>query len=219
MANLLKKALGLFVEFEPDGESAPVQNSSSNTPAKFPAAHAKEIAAAMTDADLDKFEQHFSQLFERSNLPGPDYFEFWKMMETLEAHLPDEKARLSVVYATLSVQGLTKDKLMESAAQYKLIVEQDRNEFDKAANDKASHEIEGRRQQLEDMEKLIADNAELIQKLTQEITAAQTKAGALKTEVTEHERKIAVNRQGYQVASEAMINKILTDIQKIQTSL
>ena len=219
MANLFKKALGLFVEFEPDGESAPAQNSSSNTPVQFPAAHVREIAASMTDADLDKFEQHFSQLFERSNLPGPDYFEFWKMMETLEAHLPDEKARIPVVYVTLSVQGLTKDKLIESATQYKLLVEQDRNEFDKAANDKASQEIEGRRQQLADMEKLIADNAELIRKLTQEITAAQTKASALETEVSEHERKMAVNRQGYQVASEAMINKILTDIQKIQTSL
>ncbi|MCK7557926.1 hypothetical protein MKQ70_24115 [Chitinophaga sedimenti] len=173
----------------------------------------------MSEAEFDKFGQHFSKLFEQSNLPGPDYFEFWKMMETLESHLPDEKARLSVVYATLSVQGLTKDKLLESAAQYKLIVEQDRNQFDKAVADKASEEIQGRQQQLADMEKQIADNTALIQQLTQEITAAQSKAAELKTEVTEHERKIAGNRQGYQVASEAMINKIITDIQKIQTSL
>lgn len=217
MANLLKKALGLFVEFEPEGESAPATDN--NVVARFPAAQVKEIAASMSDADLDKFEQHFSHLFEQRNLPGPDYYEFWKMMETLEAHLPDEKARITVVYTTLSVQGLTKEKLLDTAAQYKLVVEQDRAEFDKAANDKVSHEVQGRQQQLAALEKQIADNAELIKKLTQEITDAQVKAGELKAQVTEQERKIAVNRQGYQVASDAMINKILTDIQKIQTTI
>ncbi|UYQ92299.1 hypothetical protein MKQ68_19620 [Chitinophaga horti] len=220
MANLFKKALGLFVEFEPDGNSAP--SPGSNTAAYIPQvqdAPLKATAAAMSAEDVDKFEQHFLRLFEQSNLPGPDYFEFWKMMETLESHLPEEKARMSAVFATLGVQGLTKDKLLQTAAQYKMIVEQDRQQFDKAAGDKASQEIEGRKHQLADLEKAIADNAALIQKLTQEIQAAKDNANALRTEVTEYERKIAVSRQGYQVASEAMINKIITDIQKIQTSL
>jgi hypothetical protein len=220
MANFLKKALGLFVEFEPNEKTdAGVHNDIAQ---KFPLSNinkAKPVATAMSEADIDKFEQHFSGLFERSNLPGPDYFEFWKMMETLEAHVPDEKARMAAVFATLSIQGLTKQKLLETAAQYKQLVETDRNEFEKAANEKALQEVQGRQQQLADLEKKIAQHAETIKRLTEEITAAQLQTGQIKAEITEHEQKISSSRQGYQLACHAMINKIETDLQKIQTSL
>lgn len=216
MANFLKKALGLFVEFEPNDQTA--ANVSNNVAQKFPLSNIKE-RPAMSQADIDKFEQHFSALFESSNLPGPDYYEFWKMMETLEAHVPDEKARMAAVFATLSIQGLNKQKLLETAAQYKLIVEKDRSEFEKAANEKALQEVQGRQQQLTDLEKKIAQHAETIKKLTEEITAAQLQTGQIKAQIAEQDQKITSSRQGYQLACDAMINKIETDLQKIQTTL
>jgi uncharacterized coiled-coil protein SlyX len=226
MSNFLKKAMGLFVEFEPEENSDvrrpeqpslsqkfPLSNSSGPAPARPPG------PVALSAADMDKFEQHFSALFEKSNFPGPDYYEFWKMMDTLEAHVKDENARMAAVYATLSIQGLTKSKLIESAAQKKKIIEQDKAEFEKAASDKAATEVDGRHQQLKDMEKKMADNAALIQQLTKEITEAQAKSEQLRAQMAEQEEKIVANRQGYQVACEAMVRKINTDIQKIETSL
>ena len=220
MANFLKKALGLFVEFEPNEKTD--ANVHHDVAQKFPLSNIKattQAMPAMSEADIDKFEQHFSGLFERSNLPGPDYYEFWKMMETLEAHVPDEKTRMAAVFATLSIQGLTKQKLLETAAQYKQIVETDRTEFEKAASDKASQEVQGRQQQLADLEKKIAEHAATIKKLTEEITAAQQQTGQIKAQITESEQKITSSRQGYQLACSAIINKIETDLQKIQTSL
>jgi hypothetical protein len=219
MANFLKKALGIFVEFEPNEPQQTGRPAGDSLAQKFPLSNPKAAAASITAEDLDKFEQHFSRLFESSNLPGPDYFEFWRMMETLEAHVPDEKARIGAVFATLSIQGLTKDKLLQTAAQYKGMVEKDRDEFDKAADDKAKHEIQGRVQQIAGLEKKIADNSQKIQQLTQEITAAQTSMKELKGQVSEQEQKIASSRQGYDVACQAMITKIQSDIQIIQTSL
>jgi hypothetical protein len=134
MANFLKKALGLFVEFEPNEKTD--ANVHHDVAQKFPLSNIKattQAMPAMSEADIDKFEQHFSGLFERSNLPGPDYYEFWKMMETLEAHVPDEKTRMAAVFATLSIQGLTKQTLLETAAQSKQIVETDRTEFEKSS--------------------------------------------------------------------------------------
>ncbi len=220
--------MGLFVEFEPDEKSHTGSADQPSLSEKFPLSNsaAKPAAAAVpapssaiSAADLDKFEQHFSQLFEKSNLPGPDYFEFWKMMDALEAHVKDETARVAAVFATLSIQGLTKAKLIETAAQYKQIIEQDRAEFEKAASQKTAAEVDGRQQQLQDLEKKIADNAALIQQLTKEISEAQAMAEQLKTQMAEQEQKIVSNRQGYQLACEAMIRKINTDIQKIETSL
>lgn len=220
MSNFLKKALGLFVEFEPNEPlppgSAPVRDALAQ---KFPLSSPKQAAAGISDEDLDKFEQHFTRLFESSNLPGPDYFEFWRMMETLEAHVPDEKARIAAVFATLSIQGLSRDKLLETAAQYQAMVEKDRAEFLKAAEDKAAREVEGRKQEIAQMEKQIADFSAEIKRLTEEITKAQTGMKTLQAQVAEQEQKISVNRQGYDVACQAMITKIQTDIQKIQSSI
>lgn len=204
------------MEFEPNEQAA--ANVSNTVAQKFPLGNIK-ARPAMTEADIDKFDQHFSALFESSNLPGPDYYEFWKMMETLEAHVPDEKARMAAVFATLSIQGLSKQKLLETAAQYRLMVEKDRNEFEKAANEKALQEVQGRQQQLTDLEKKIAQHAETIKKLTEEITAAQLQTGQIKAQIAEHDQKITSSRQGYQLACDAMINKIETDLQKIQTTL
>lgn len=220
MSDFLRRALGLFVEFEPNASQPAGMPDRDPLAQKFPLSTPKQAAAvAISDEELDKFEQHFSRLFENSNLPGPDYFEFWRMMETLAAHLPDEKARIGAVFATLSVQGLTREKLLETAALYKAIVEKDRAEFDKAADDKAAKEVEGRVQQIAQFEKDIADHSAKIRELTEAITRAQAGMKTLKDQVTEHEQKIAASRQGYDLACDAMINKIATDIQKIQTTI
>lgn len=219
MTSFLKKALGIFVEFEPNELQQTGRPEGDTLAQKFPLSSSKAAVSNISAEDLDKFGQHFSRLFESSNLPGPDYFEFWRMMETLEAHVPNEKARVGAVFATLSIQGLTKDKLLETAAQYKGMVEKDRNEFDKAANEKVEQEIKGRLQQIADLEKKIAESALKIQQLTQEISLSQASMTELKGQVTEQEQKIANNRQGYDVACQAMITKIQADIQIIQTSL
>ncbi len=169
--------------------------------------------------EAQKFEKYFDRLFDQANFPGPDYYEFYKMMETLEAHIHDEKARLSATYASLAIQGLTKKTLIETATKYKAIIEKDKMDFDKALNDKLKSEVGERQNQLQDLEKKIAANAERIQQLTKEITEAQVQTGKLKNEVMEEENRLRQNSNGYQLASQAVINKIVDDIQKIQSTL
>ncbi|HEX8546595.1 MAG TPA: hypothetical protein VF691_06505 [Cytophagaceae bacterium] len=219
MANFFKKALGVFLEFEEDPNSPanpqPVTADKNHT-SPIPIGVVKPH---LNPQDIDKFGKHFDKLFEQTNLPGPDYFEFCKMMETLEAHIPDEKARMAAVFASLAIQGLTKQKLLDSATQYKLVVDKDKSDFDSAVNEKTRREIESRKKILDDLEKRIIANSELIQNLTKEITEAQTQIGTVKNQITEEQNKIAAKSGGYMFACEAMLNKIVSDIQKLQTNL
>jgi hypothetical protein len=59
----------------------------------------------------------------------------------------------------------------------------------------------------------------MIQKLTKEITDSQAAMGKLKATIAEEEGKLASNKQGYNLACEAMMKKITDDITKIQTTL
>ncbi len=215
MSGLFKKAMGLFVEFEENPQKSSSPSSSS------PAFQQQQRASqqVLNAEEFDKFEKHFEKLFDQANLPGPDYYEFMKMMETLEAHIKDEKARMSATYASLAIQGLTKDKLIGTATKYKEILSQDRAQFEKIANDKSEKEIGQKRKDLQNLEETIRQHAEMIQKLTKEITESQNAMGALKSTIAEEEGKLTKNKQGYLLASDAVLNKITDDITKIQTTL
>ena len=236
MSSIFKKALGLFVEFEPEEPKANNPNSSwsedglpiqvkpkvrqtstgdnSNLPA-----NASTASYTLTQGDIDKFDKHFSDLFDKVNLPGPDYYEFWKMMETLEAAVPDERVRMNAVFSTLKVQGLSKETLVSSAEKYLSVVDKDKQEFQNAVNTKVLGEIEGRKTAVDELEKKNQQNAELIQKLTQEISDNSQKITTIKKEVIDEEAKINGNTNGYNIACDAMLAQLSSDIQKIKTSL
>jgi len=215
MSGIFKKAMGLFVEFEEEPTTSEKPKLTPSSSSSKPVAGQQALNAD----EFDKFERHFEKIFDQANFPGPDYYEFWKMSETLAAHIPDEKARFSATFASLAIQGLTKDKLVETAVKYKELVSQDKAGFEKLANDKSEKDIGSKRKELEGLNEKIIKNSELIQKLTKEIADAQASMTNLKTVVNEEEAKLARNKHGYNIASEAMIKKISEDINKIQTIL
>jgi hypothetical protein len=213
MSGIFKKAMGLFVEFEEDPQKPRTSTSGNKAPSGV-------IPQQVFNAEeFDKFEKHFEKLFDQANLPGPDYYEFMKMMETLEAHIKDEKARLSATFASLSIQGLTKEKLIDTASKYKEVISHDKQQFEKMANDKSEKDIGQKRKELLNLEEMVVRHSEMIQKLTKEITESQATMGKLKSIITEEETRLAKNKQGYLLASEAMMRKISDDISKIQTTL
>jgi chromosome segregation ATPase len=214
MAGFFKKALSVFVEFDEDQQN---QNTSSFS--QTPKISNDIIRNPLNHVEAEKFEKYFENLFDKANLPGPDYFEFYKTMETLEPHIPDEKARVSATFASLAIQGLTKKTLLETATKYKEIIEQDQANFEKALDTKMKSELGERNESLKGLEQKIAANSEQIQQLTKEISESQILIAQIKNELMEHENKLTKNKNGYQVACQAVLNKIGADIQKIQTTL
>ena len=217
MSSFLKKAMGIFVEF--DEGNNPIESKAINIQQPIIKESNLNPKTPLNQGEIEKFEKHFEQLFDKANLPGPDYFEFWKMMDTLEVHIPDEKSRILAVFASLSIQGLTKEKLVESANHYKIVIDKDKSEFEKAVADKSKIELDSRIKAVGEFEKKIADDSALIQTLTQEITEAKNKMTALKTEISEAEQKITSSKSNYNLACDAMTTKLIQDIQKIQTTI
>ena len=213
--SFFRKALGVFVDLDPSTDAS----SSGFTPPDRSQGLPSMPAPSMDIASVEKFEKHFEQLFDKTNLPGPDYFEFWKTMETLEKHIPDESARMQATYASLSVQGMTKAKLLDTASAYMDVVTRDRTAFEQAAAAKAAAAVDGRKQNVAAMEQRIVANSESIRKLNAEISESQAKISALKKELLDEEMKLNANRNGYQLACDAMTSKIKGDIEKIKTQL
>jgi hypothetical protein len=205
MTSFGKKILSAFVEVTEEKETvADTEQTHSVTAAASPA---KTIPAG----SIEKFRQYFEQLFSDANLPGPDYFEFARMTQVMMA-IPDEKARYSAAYAGLSVQGLDKNKLLDTAAAYLKILETDAANFNATADAAIAEKVQAKQQDIQNKQ-------QRIEQLSREMTDLQNQNQLLQTEVKENEEKIDNNTGGYKAASANMRQQIQNDIEKIKQHL
>lgn len=217
MANLGKKILSAFVEVsddkkpeadKPPSASTTAQGLSKATPEPEPAFTSTTAQNSYASPVNSKFAAYFEKLFMDANIPGPDYFEFSKMIAVMQA-VPDEQVRYVTAFAGLSVQGLDKQKLMSTAAQYLQLLETDATNFHSSVDAALQEKVHEKKKGMEEKEKRI-------QQLTQEISALQNELLNLQSELNENEARIEANTGGYKNESEAMKNRIARDMEKIK---
>src|SRR5689334_3157398 len=111
MANLGKKILSAFVvtddDKKPVTEKQPKGADQMMMPSTAATVNSYTPVNNYTPAGNSKFAAYFDKLFSEANIPGPDYYEFSKMIEVMKA-VPDEQVRYTTAFAGLSVQGLDK---------------------------------------------------------------------------------------------------------------
>ncbi|GAA3952610.1 hypothetical protein GO495_21695 [Chitinophaga oryziterrae] len=201
MPSFGKKILSAFVELSDEDKPAASQPPVNHAPAE------KVVA---TEGN-NKFSEHFNKLFADANLPGPDYYEFSKMTEAMQA-IADEKARYCAAFAGLQVQGLSKGKLLSSALEYVQILDADAVAFHSTIDAALSEKVQNRKKEMEEA-------SERIQKLSQEIVTLQQHMDTLTKEIAENEAKIEHSAAGYSAAMENSKNKLLQDIEKIKVHI
>jgi uncharacterized protein YoxC len=202
MANFGKKILSAFVEVTEEKKAVMLPEEMQQHPA--PAAKAKPVSAN----HVEKFKQYFDKLFGDANLPGPDYFEFAKMTQAMTV-IADEKARYSAAFAGLNVQGLDKQKLLETAGTYLQILETDAANFNSTVDAALLEKVQAKQQD-------ILNKQQRMEELSREISDLQHQIQLLHAEVKDNEEKIESNSGGYKTASENMKQLILLDMEKIK---
>ena len=201
MPSFGKKILSAFVDIQDE----PTNEQQEAAPSPFKSQPTQPVS----EASHEKFKLYFEKLFKDANLPGPDYFEFLKMIEAMQS-IPDEKTRYLSAFAGLSVQGLDKIKLINSAQEYLKILQSDSEHFNATINTAVSEKVEMKKKQLE-------EKTNRIQELTKEINDLNNSIMALGNEIKENEEKINNNLGGYAVESGKLKSKIEQDIQKINS--
>lgn len=202
MASIGKKILSAFVELSGD-DKPPVK-----PPEPVPDYSAPEKTNTIVSESSAKFIQYFEKLFRDANLPGPDYFEFSKMIQAMSS-ITDEKARYTAVFAGLNVQGLDKLKLLSTANEYLKILNTDAANFSSTVDQALKEKVHAKQQE-------ITDKTARIQQLSKEIEQLQQQISNLHEEIRENEEKIENNSGGYMIESGKMKTRIENDIEKIK---
>jgi hypothetical protein len=203
MASIGKKILSAFVELKEEEKSAHV-DSTKVTP-DYTETTVKTYQPVERD---DRFVQYFEKLFKDANLPGPDYFEFSKMIEAMSS-VPDEKARYVAAFAGLSVQGLDKAKLLSTAADYLRVLNADAANFGSTVDAALQEKVFLKRKETE-------EKAMRIEQLKSEINELHRQIEVLSSEIRENEAKIENNSGSYKRESETMKMRIEKDMERIK---
>ena len=218
MAGLGKKILSAFVEVNPpdaqpaasdknkkgEGVSAGPQTDPSGPSGGFPPSGAQQSPPIPDSRMLE----YFDKLFSDANIPGPDYFEFSKMVTALKA-VPDEFTRYSAAFAGLQAQGLTKEKLLSTAEEYLKVLDTDAAHFHSTVEAALQEKVQDKKAEAE-------QKATRIQTLSKESNDLQSQIAALQAEIRDSEEKITGRSGDYTAESAARKQQIAADIERIK---
>ena len=154
-----------------------------------------------------RFADYFDMLFSDANIPGPDYYEFSKMIRAMQL-IADEQSRYYAAYAGLQVQGLDKQKLLSTAAEYLRVLTTDANQFQTTVEAALQEKVHSRMAEAE-------EKGRRIQALSQEILKLQEEIAAMQREIGENKDKLTASNTSYVTESSRRKQEIEADIQKI----
>jgi len=204
MASLGKKILSAFMEVTEEKKEGSSQEQDRHDAALT---DEREQAPGPAKQPDDRFAGHFDQLLSEANIPGPDYYEFYKMIYAMQG-IPDEGARYSAAFAGLQVQGLDKQRLLATAGEYLRILVTDADRFQQTVETALREKVHGKEKEAE-------EKAGRIQALSQEILQLQQQISALQAEVRANKDKLTGGSSAYTAESQRRQQQIKNDLDKI----
>jgi hypothetical protein len=185
--------------------------SSAAPAAAVPNVSSASVLTPVIDVQPDEvpveYVEFFKKVFTERNIPGPDFYEFFQALNAMSALQIDESAKYNAAFATLATQGVTKDKLTETAQVYIKAAAEKGKEFQSTVQAK-SNEAQAVVSSAEQEATAIQTQ---IDKLTKDLDVARAKVEQAKAAQQSYPKKVAL----FKMAMEQFTNVINSSIQKI----
>lgn len=201
MAKIGKRILSAFIDIEP-------HNNDASTDQRHNFTGNDRNGDSSNDTADPRFTDYFDKLFSESNIPGPDYYEFAKMIGAMQS-IPNEQARFYAAFAGLQVQGLDKDRLLSTAAEYLHMLSADAVHFQTTVDAALQEKVQ-------DKATTVEEKMERIRALSQEIAGLQEQIAALQAEIKDNKAKLDASNNGYAAEYGRRKARIEADMEKIK---
>ncbi len=224
-SDMFKKIKSLFVVEDPTENAdvttaGSVSNETVSQDRQVPTFQPNPVDAQNSTAQPEaRFTDLLLKAIESNNAQGFDYLEFKNSLRSIEKVIPDESMRYKSAFEMAKTMGLSKDKLLESAAYYLNILSTEDKKFKDALENQKNKQIQGRADQLAAVEKTIEDKKQMIEKLTKEIEEAKQNLDAVRQEINESVVKIDTTNQQFVASYNLVYTQIYEDIEKIKANI
>lgn len=153
---------------------------------------------------------------EKNNLPGFDYIEFKQSLAALAKMNMDESIAMKSAFATAATVGLTKEKLLETAAHYKKILDGEKIKFGNAMKNQMTKNIAGKQKEVETLKVQITKHKEHIEQLQAQVEKYQKTIDTADEKISTAREKIEQAKEKFEYAHQSVLNQIEKDMEGIQ---
>lgn len=213
-----RKILSFFINENTESEKP----STVSTPAPAAVAPKTTVPNVAGTADVDrKFVEHFVDLLEKANLPGPDYFEYKQALQSMEGLGLGEEKQFQAAWASFKAMGGAKDTniLRTSAEQYLGILDKDRTSFLKDVDVAIKNRVGSLHDELKKLEENNTAFTQQIADLQKKIDDNKNRLGQISGEISEQSAKINANKESFEVTMNSFVEQIKSDLNKINQYL
>lgn len=221
--SFLDSVKGAFIQESPDF-TQPKEQAPSPAP-EAPTLSTRrqtESFAAPTSARPElsqKFRQQLQAALESEKLDSYDYLKFKSAVADLSADIPDEKIRFKSAFAAAKALGITKDRLIETAKHYVLVLDQEKKKFEEAVDTQGYGKIEADQAHVAELDAQIDNRRQQIQKLNEEIEAAQKARNTLASQISDNKSAVESQKNSFVMTHTSMVQDINNDINKLSLFL
>ena len=156
---------------------------------------------------------------EKHNLPGFDYIEFKQSLGALQAMDMDETVAFKSAFVTASTMGLTREKLLKTAAHYKSILDQEKQQFDTALQKQIEQRVHGKLTEVEKLRKKIEEYRIKIKELEEKIARSQNTIDSADENIRRAKERILSTKESFEMTYQSIQNQIDKDIENIKMYL
>ncbi len=156
---------------------------------------------------------------ERKNLPGFDYLEYKQSLDALANMGLNGETAYKSAYATATVLGLTKDKLLQTAEHYKKVLMDEKTQFEASMQRHLEQRVESKRKEVELLKKKVEEYRQKIQQLEAQIASSEATIDQADAEIQSARERIHSASENFDYTLRSILNNIDQDIEHIRMYL
>ncbi|HEV7380812.1 MAG TPA: hypothetical protein VGN64_13525 [Dyadobacter sp.] len=213
-----KKILSFFINEEEKPENVTPAPKNTDSPQQSASVQAK---TEVPKDEKQKFIEHFVQLLEKTNLPGPDYFEYKQALKSMDnLGLPQEKQFQAAWASFKAMSGQTDTGiLVTSANQYLAALDKDRTAFLKDAEKALNDRVGSLRDEHKKLQDANTAMSQQITELQKKMDENSNRLGQISGEITGQSARINQNRDSFEQTYSTFTEQINADLNHINTYL
>jgi len=162
-----------------------------------------------------KILETLHKAMDKANLPGEDYYELTKAVEAMKDIPLSDEDKLQTALAALSTKGLTSGKVIDSARYYLEVLENEKRKFYTAFENKIKGSINADKKRIIQLKEAITEKNNNIVELKKIIEDSKARITELEAEISKSDDKVAGIEESFLYTYEHVINKIKSDIEKV----
>lgn len=217
-APMLKSLKSLFIVDE-ESESVPTKKGAE---AKTGESQTGKVVTPVQTGPGKRDQKFMDVLFvamEQNNLPGFDYLEYKKSLQSLAKMPMDVATKYQSAFAMAQTMGVTAPALIQTAQHYLDVLQKEEQKFEQALANQEKNRINSKEEQLKTLEQGIQKKSDQIKALTAEIQKDQEMLGQLKNEISESALKMESTKKDFAATYGELVDQIKADLNNMKQFL